>query len=473
MVLRREEAARLAREMKKPLSKFMEAYFGEGMELRVRLFNVLAAGGAVMSLVTAALAVVVGSGAVHVGVCLTIGVIAVSLLTYSRRTGDYRTCYTVSSVSVFMVLFPILFFTAGGYRSGMPAFFVFGVAFTAAMLEGRRAVAFSLVELVLYAGICVVAYLWPGTVQELPGEREIMVDTVVGFTAASAVLGTCLFLHFRILGERQRRLADLNEILEGSNRAKTEFISQVSHEMRAPLAAVSVNVQTAREILDVPANLAGTRDTEDPWLTEDPSGPAGTGAFELLEGAQAEIMRLARMVGGMLTLATMSEGAVMRRVDLSALTRGGAEAMRPSLARRGNVLATEIEPELSVLGVADFLAQVETNLLTNANAHTENGTVTVRAARRSREIVVSVSDTGSGVAPELLSRVFERGVSEGGTGIGLYLCRSVVESHGGRIWIESEPGRGTTASFALPEDRSPAEAGIGRGGADGEASGGA
>ncbi|MDR1312604.1 MAG: HAMP domain-containing histidine kinase [Deltaproteobacteria bacterium] len=132
--------------------------------------------------------------------------------------------------------------------------------------------------------------------------------------------------------------------------------------------------------------------------------------------------------------------------------------MRPSLARRGNGLATEIEPGLAVLGVADLLAQVEANLMTNANAHTANGTVTVRAARRAGEIVVSVSDTGAGVDPALLPRIFERGVTDGGTGLGLYLCRSIVELHGGRIWVESEPGRGTTASFAFPEGQPPQEA---------------
>ena len=65
-------------------------------------------------------------------------------------------------------------------------------------------------------------------------------------------------------------------------------------------------------------------------------------------------------------------------------------------------------------------------------------------------MLVTVKDTGDGISAELLPRVFERGVSAGGTGFGLYLCKTVVESHGGRIWIESEPGSGTTVSLALP-----------------------
>jgi signal transduction histidine kinase len=411
----------------------------------MRLFNVLAAGGTAASLLTAAVSAAVGAGAPHVLACLALAALSAGLLAYSARTGDCRTCYYVSTVVVFLVFFPVLFFTSGGYRSGMPAFFVFAVAFTAAMLEGRAAVALSLAELAVYASSCAVAYLWPDTVRALPGERAVVIDTVAGFTAAASVLGACILLHFRMYDERQRRLAELNEILEGACRVKTEFLSHLSHEMRAPLAAASVNVQTVREILAELGDGGGG-----PPGAPAGGDAAGPGPAELLEGAQGEIMRLARMVGGMLALASLCEGARRAPVDLSALVLGGAEAMRLTLARRGNALETEVEPGLRVLGVADFLAQVEANLLSNACAHTRDGAVTVRAARAGREALVTVADTGDGIAPGLLPRVFERGVSAGGTGFGLYLCRSVVESHGGRIWIESERGRGTAVSFALP-----------------------
>jgi signal transduction histidine kinase len=344
---------------------------------------------------------------------------------------------------------------------------VFGVGFTAVMLRGWVAVATCVGELALYAAICVIAYRWPGTVLPLPDERAVLVDTVVGFSVAASVLATCLFLHFRIYDERQRDLAELNEILEGASRVKSEFLSLLSHEMRTPLAAVSVNVQAVREII---SRLGGTA-AAGGWGQAAPAafgGLAEPAAGELLEGAQEEIMRLARMVGGMLTLSSLSGAPGKGEVDLSELMRCGAEAMRLSLARRGNSLAVEAEPGLSVLGVADFLAQVETNLLQNANAHTRDGAITVRAARSGGEAVVTVTDTGTGIDPELLPRVFERGVSDGGTGFGLYLCRTVVESLGGRIWIESEPGRGTAASFALPAVDAAAEDADGADGADGE-----
>ena len=120
------------------------------------------------------------------------------------------------------------------------------------------------------------------------------------------------------------------------------------------------------------------------------------------------------------------------------------------LQKRGNELKTEVADGLTVFGDTDLLSQVMANLIQNANAHTENGGILLSAVRDGGTIIITVRDNGSGISPELLPRVFERGVSDGGTGFGLFLCKTVVESHGGRIWIESKPGCGTTAHFALP-----------------------
>lgn len=90
------------------------------------------------------------------------------------------------------------------------------------------------------------------------------------------------------------------------------------------------------------------------------------------------------------------------------------------------------------------------NILQNVAAHTRQGDVTLRAGKVGHEVLVTVKDTGDGISAELLPHVFERGVSTGGTGFGLYLCKTVVESHGGRIWIESAPGSGTVVNLALP-----------------------
>ncbi|MDR2939973.1 MAG: HAMP domain-containing histidine kinase [Clostridiales bacterium] len=214
---------------------------------------------------------------------------------------------------------------------------------------------------------------------------------------------------------------------------KTEFLSNASHEMRTPLTVISVNVQTVMDILDDMGNSVNDPETN-----------------ELLQTAQNEIMRLSRMVGGMLTLASMSENTERRELNLSWLLENGVETLRLNLSRRGNVIETDIERALTVFGNADLLTQALTNILQNAGANTENGTIRVSAKRGRGEITITIRDTGSGIPPEILPHVFERGVSTGGTGFGLYLCKTVIESHGGNVWIESGPGEGTAVYYTLP-----------------------
>jgi len=157
------------------------------------------------------------------------------------------------------------------------------------------------------------------------------------------------------------------------------------------------------------------------------------------------------MVDGMLTLASISDGADKRKTDFSTLLQSAADMLRIHLQERGNILKTNIEEGLVVFADADLLSQVIINLIQNARQHTENGVVMLGAAREAGAITVTVRDNGSGISPELLPRVFERGVSDGGgKGLGLHFCKTVIESHGGAIWIESEAGKGTAVYFTLP-----------------------
>jgi signal transduction histidine kinase len=419
--------------MKHRLSQFVGTYLGTGLDFRVRLFNVLAMGGTMVSLAMALVGMVADAGLGNIVANFISAALSFWLLCYSQRTGRYQLCYIVTIVAIFLVLFPVMFFTAGGYHSRMPSFFVFAVAFTILMLEGKKAIAMSVVEVLLYLAMCLIAFRYPDLVKAWDTEQEILVDVMVGFVSVSAVLGTMLYLHFKLYNEQQKKLDEQNHILERASRAKTEFLSNASHEMRTPLTVISVYVQTVAEILDDMGDAV--RDGA---------------AMELLHNAQQEIMRLARMVGGMLTLTAISENTDRQMLDFSTLLHSSMEMFSLHLQKRGTTLTEEIAAGLTVFGNADLLAQVMANLIQNAAAYTHLGEVTLRAEKKGQEVLVTVKDTGDGISPELLPHVFERGVSTGGTGFGLYLCKMVVESHGGRIWIESEPGNGTAVTFALP-----------------------
>lgn len=417
--------------MKHIFSRILKTYFAPELDLRVKLFNILAMGGLVTGLVMAIMSSIINESMANTIGCFVSAVLSFGLLVYSRRSGRYQICYMITIFFIFIIMFPFLFFSIGGYHGGMPLFFVFAVVFTFFMLEGKKAIAFSVLEIIIYLVIMIIAYSYPDSVQHFKAEEDMFFDIIFAFITVSTILGICIFFHFRLYNKQQQRLDEQNNLLFEANRAKTELLSNASHEMRTPLTVVSVNVQTALAILE-------DKEINDREITE------------LLSGAQSEIMRLSRMVGGMLTLTSISENTEWQEVDFTSLLKSGAQMLRLNLEKNGNTLKVYVEDGLRVFGSGDLLAQVLSNLINNAGAFTKNGKITLAANRNKGKIIVMVKDTGTGIAPEMLPHVFERGVSSGGTGFGLYLCNTVAESHGGRMWIESEAGTGTSAFFSIP-----------------------
>jgi signal transduction histidine kinase len=159
------------------------------------------------------------------------------------------------------------------------------------------------------------------------------------------------------------------------------------------------------------------------------------------------------MVKGMVTIASISEiGEKRKRAQFAALLRRGAESLRLVAEKKGNALSVEVPDGLPDVYIkSDNYTRVIANLLSNAIDHTRNGKISITAETDNSYIIVRVTDTGEGIPPGILQNVFDRGISgKSSTGYGLYLCKAVVEAHGGTISIESEPGKGTTVTFTIP-----------------------
>ncbi|GMQ62384.1 sensor histidine kinase [Vallitalea maricola] len=419
--------------MKNQIIKFLHTYFDHTLDLRVRIFNVLALAGCVISLVEGLVNLFSGAGAMETLSVLATAVLSAGLMVYAQQTQKYKRCYLVTILFIFIGLFGYLFFQMGGYHGGAPLLFVFSVVFTVFMLEGRTALLVTVLELALYSAMYVCAYLWPDSIVTLATEHAYFVNHITDFLMVSMALGATMYAQVRLYRAQQRRVDEQNAVLSQVNQAKTQFLANTSHEMRTPLTIISVNIQTVMGLLK---RMDG--------VTEDGE------AQEFLQDAQAEIMRLSRMVEGMLSLNAIADSTEKDKADFSSLLGNTAEMIRLLLAKQGNTLTAEFSDGLTVYGNADLLSQVVINLLQNANAHTANGIIKLQAVHSGGEIAVTVSDNGSGISSQLLPHVFERGVSEGGTGFGLFLCKTVVESHGGRIQIESEKSCGTTVTFTLP-----------------------
>ncbi len=164
----------------------------------------------------------------------------------------------------------------------------------------------------------------------------------------------------------------------------------------------------------------------------------------------------------MLDLSKVEAGQVELEVapfSLREALERGVLMVREPATKHGVRLSLELAPGVDLVdGDERRLLQVIFNLLSNAVKFTpEGGSVVVASSRMNGEVQVSVTDTGPGIAPEDRERIFEEfqqtavGVEQGeGTGLGLALSKRLVELHGGRIWVESEPGRGSRFTFTLP-----------------------
>lgn len=238
--------------------------------------------------------------------------------------------------------------------------------------------------------------------------------------------------------QREREMAESNALLENLSLVKSEFFSNISHEMKTPLTVIATDIV-----------LTGKHINRGEYAQ----------ALALLDNAQSEVMHAANLVTDALRFARNQESAsAMTRFDLGTVIRTTAAGFESIAAAHNNILSVELEEQragtaspLTIFGNTDALVSMLLNLLNNANNHTQSGTIRILAMASGGNVRVVVEDTGSGIPAELLGHVFERGVTDGGgTGLGLAIVKTIADQHGGEVSIDSTPGSGTAVTVTLP-----------------------
>lgn len=263
----------------------------------------------------------------------------------------------------------------------------------------------------------------------------------------------------RRVTERTAALVDARLAAEAATTAKSTFLSNVSHELRTPLTSVvGFSKLISKRLADVvfPTVPAG-----DPKVDRAMRQVTDNLAIIVEEG-----QRLTTLINDTLDLAKIEAGRMDWReepVDIGEVigraTAATASLLDPDGGPRVVVIVADDLP--TVTGDRDRLIQVVINLISNAVKFTPTGTITVTADPHPHGVVVGVADTGVGIAPEDHDKVFEQFGQAGdtltdkprGTGLGLPICREIVEHHGGRLWLDSAVGAGSTFRFTLPAPR--------------------
>jgi CheY-like chemotaxis protein/nitrogen-specific signal transduction histidine kinase len=245
--------------------------------------------------------------------------------------------------------------------------------------------------------------------------------------------------------EQTRAAEDARLRAEDAARAKDEFLAMLGHELRNPLAPILTALQLMR--------LRGNNIFEKERAVID-----------------RQVKHVVRLVDDLLEVSRITRAKISldrAPVDVAEVIATAVELSSPLLERRMHHVSIDVEPDLVVEGDATRLAQVFTNLLTNAAKYTQSGgSISISATRRAKAVRVAVRDTGMGIRPELLPVVFDLFVqgrqavdrSEGGLGLGLAIVKSLVALHGGTVEARSDGlGRGSEFVVDLPASSASAE----------------
>ncbi|MDR0502957.1 MAG: HAMP domain-containing histidine kinase [Treponema sp.] len=413
--------------------KKIKIFFGTQLDFRVQLFNILAAAGTLISFITGVTGLLVGAGFYNFLLNMMTMALSALLLWYSYASGKYQLCYTISIICIFFGLFSSIFFSAGGYHSSMPLFFIFAVVFTVFMLEGKKMIIITVLEVAFYSSLCVFAYYNPGTVDFLDNEAKFLIDIIIGIIVVSAALGVTMALHLRLYNLRQKELETARRQVEEYANMKSELFAGMSHEMRTPLTVMSAYAQFAVEQIKE-SSAAGSPGVNEQTLAD-------------LATISDEAKRLAEMADGTLKIlmtvpGTRDAGGQNKTpVNMGILSSRLVNLLKPVALRKGKELSIELKDNIpEIPGDADALTQLVWNILQNAITHSNGKKIALNAEADSGGVKITVYDDGTGIDPDLLPRVFERGVSgrNGGSGLGLSICKDIAKRHGGEISIKSK-----------------------------------
>ncbi len=302
----------------------------------------------------------------------------------------------------------------------------------------------------------------------------IMVPFILVNIMHGTTLGYCLaffsFLYITVLLSTSKRnhatmteafrLSHQNQLLkelaDAASQAKGEFLSSVSHELRTPMTSVYGFARVIKKKME--NDVAPRLDMNDVKLMRT-VGQIQTNLDIILSEGE----RLTSLINNVLDLAKLDAGRVewhFEEIDLTGIIEHVVATIKPLVDARHISLKRDVAKDLPLIqGDRDRLVQVLINLASNAVKFSDHGVITIEAHQEHDTIMVSVVDTGIGIAPENCDKVFDKFHQIGdtltdkpkGTGLGLSICKEIVEHHGGRIWVESELGKGSVFRFTLPQ----------------------
>ena len=357
----------------------------------------------------------------------------------SRRAISLRTVLVV--ISICLVMAPTAWMLAMGHMAGVDTLLLFVFSLTAVLWAPVCA---GFLAATVAAPVARIASVFGEIVRrgEVAGVPHVPIFHADEIGRLAEAANEMIDRLAESTSERKRYVEEMERLYHEAQQAlrtRDDFLTIAAHELRTPLTALALTVE------------ANARDA----ARGAPIAP------ERVDRARRQIKQLKGLIDDLLDVSRIQAGKLelhTRPTSITELARDTAESFREVSLRHS--IGLQLPPAgLWVEGDPVRLEQVVSNLIDNAIKYSpEGGTISVTVQSSEAEAVVSVRDPGTGITREDAAGLFQRYFrtpSAGeqqvrGLGLGLYICRDIVEQHGGRIWVQSEPGEGSTFSFALP-----------------------
>ncbi|MFC2047409.1 ATP-binding protein [Chloroflexota bacterium] len=409
-------------------------------------------------------------------ICVFIALYNLVLIQQVRVLGELPSDRTISRARQYLYIqllldmftLAVLLHFTGGIENPFIFFFIFHISLASIGLNYRVVYLLSTVATAMV--VLMVTLEYTGVIPHInlegfapPMRYKELSSILVELTALAFLLYGVTYVITSIAGElrkRQRQVVELQEHLivektkelksASSSIAKLEeeksrflrFIGIAAHDLKAPLTAIQGFLWVM---------LGGF------------AGEVSDKQKNILERCTHRITELLTLISDLLDIPRIEAGQIVQEVkeiSLRQVIKNSLEGQRDLAKKKGLKIRMELPDGLSrIKGSAPRLRQVITNLVNNAINYTSEGTITVRVKEQARDLLIEVLDTGIGIPPEDMPRMFEdffraSNVDTKGTGLGLSITRRIVEAHGGRIWAESpcaETNSGSKFSFILPK----------------------
>ncbi|MBW2966143.1 PAS domain-containing sensor histidine kinase [Candidatus Woesearchaeota archaeon] len=243
----------------------------------------------------------------------------------------------------------------------------------------------------------------------------------------------------------KRRLAKVHQDLMSLDNLKSQFLTMTSHELKTPITSIVIQAQ---------------------MLLEGSMGKLTSKQKKSAEIILRNMMRLSKLIEDILDISKIQSNQLkldMEKGNLSSNIRETVEVMKPSAAEKNITFDIKINDLPKLIFDKNRINQVLTNMIGNAVKFTpKNGKITVEASRQENDIIFKIKDNGRGISSKNLKKIFEPFfqinpsyiTKEKGTGLGLSISKGIIEQHGGKVWVESKKGKGSTFFFTLPLKRS-------------------